>query len=179
MKMILPVLTRVLGERRRKQFRVDRKMMGEKHVKVTWVRIKIMNNMVFVGLDQKLLSANGGSMNFKDVVNEEENLEGKSKSLTRLDVSENLSEIILGKNMRSEIRQHAHDAEFDANLLLAVLKKYFDSKSDKDYNNIMRNFVTLPSDGLASICKGAIQKIGLRRMRRQKKLKDHDIVLAL
>ena len=79
--MILSVLTRVLGERRRKQFRVDRKMMGEKHVKVTWVRIKIMNNMVFVGLDQKLLSAIGGSMSFKDVVNEEENLEGKSKSL--------------------------------------------------------------------------------------------------
>ena len=49
-----------------------------------------MNNMAFVGLDQKLLSTIGGSMNFKDVVNEEENLEGKSKSLTSLDVSENL-----------------------------------------------------------------------------------------
>ena len=136
----------------------------------------LMNNMAFVGLDQKLLSTIGGSMNFKDVVNEEENLEGKSKSLTSLDVSENLSEIILGKHMRSEIRQHAHDAEFDAKLLLAVMRKYLDSKSDSDYNYIMKNFVRLPSDGLASICKEAIQMIGLRRMRRKKKVKDYDIV---
>ena len=127
-----------------------------------------MNNMAFVGLDQKFLSTIGGSMNYKDVVNEEENLEGKSKSLTSLDVSENLSEIILGKHMRSEIRQHAHNAEFDANLPLAVMTKYLDSKSDSDSNDIMKNFVRLPSDGLASICKEAFQMIGLRRMRRKK-----------
>ena len=107
-------------------------------------------------------------MNYKDVVNEEENLEGKSKSLTSLDVSENLSEIILGKHMRSEIRQHAHNAEFDANLPLAVMTKYLDSKSDSDSNDIMKNFVRLLSDGLASICKEAFQMIGLRRMRRKK-----------
>ena len=78
--------------------------------------------------------------------------------------------------MGSEIRQHAHDAEFDAKLLLAVMRKYLDSKSDSDYNYIMKNFVRLPSDGLASICKEAIQMIGLRRMRRKKKVKDYDIV---
>ena len=31
----------------------------------------LMNNMAFVCLDQKLLSTIGGSMNFKDAVNEE------------------------------------------------------------------------------------------------------------
>ena len=59
-----------------------------------------------------------------------------------MDVSENLSEITLGKHMRSEIRELTHDAEFDANLLLPVMKKYLDNKSDSDYDFIMNNFVS-------------------------------------
>ena len=53
--------------------------------------------------------------------------------------------------MRSEITQHAHDAEFDANLLLKVMKKFLDNKSESDYDYILKNFVKLPND-LASSC---------------------------
>ena len=115
-------------------------------------------------------------MYFKDVVNNEVDLEGKSKSLTSLEVKENLSEIILGKHVRSEIRQHAHDAEFDARLLFAVMKKYIDNKGQREKDFIIENYVRLPSEDLSRICKEAIQMIGLRRMRRKKNLKDKDIV---
>ena len=134
-----------------------------------------MNNMAFVDLEEKLISTIGGSMNFKDVVNNEVDLEGKSKSLTSLEVNENLSEIILGKHVRSEIRQHAHDAEFDAKLLFAVMKKFIDSKRQREKDFKIEKYV-MPSEGLSSICKEAIQMIGLRRMRRKKNLKDKDIV---
>ena len=134
----------------------------------------LMNNMAYVGLDEELLSTIGGSMNFLDVVKEEENLMGKSKSLTSLSVSENLSEIILGNHMRSEITQHAHDAEFDANLLLKVMKKFLDNKSESDYDYILKNFVKLPND-LASSCKLAIQMIGIRRLRKKPKVNHFNI----
>ena len=74
--------------------------------------------MAYDGLEERLMSAIGGHLSFYEVVANYPMFDGKSKSLVKLDVDENLSAQILGKQVRREIEENAHDAEFDGNLLL-------------------------------------------------------------
>ena len=54
----------------------------------------------------------GTAIDFLQVVSNDAQFEGQSKSLTRLDVHKNLSELILKEDLtRQELEENAHDAE--------------------------------------------------------------------
>ena len=59
------------------------------------------------------------------VVGNDQQFEGKSKSLTKLNVDKNLAEQILKEDLtRQELEVNAHDAQFDSVLLYRVLIRY-------------------------------------------------------
>ena len=68
----------------------------------------------------------GGVLDFQTVVDDDSRLEDTPKSLTKLREEEKiLSEVILGEKItRQELIDNAHDAMFDAELLLRVFNAY-------------------------------------------------------
>ena len=116
--------------------------------------LTLLNSMAYVGLEERLMSAIGGHLNFYEVVANDPMFDGKSKSLVKLDVDENLSEQILGKQVRREIEENAHDAEFDSNLLLRVMKGYFEGEEAR-----LEKYVKEPSEELVGDCRRRMNRI--------------------
>ena len=81
----------------------------------------LINQMTYCGLGTKFMQSFGRAIDFLQVVSNDDQFEKKSKSLTRLDVPINLSELILKEDLtRQELEENAHDAEFDSVLLYRV-----------------------------------------------------------
>ena len=86
----------------------------------------LLNSFALVGLDTELVEVIGGVLDFQTVVDDDSRLEDTPKSLTKLREEEKiLSEVILGEKItRQELIDNAHDAMFDAELLLRVFNAY-------------------------------------------------------
>ena len=133
--------------------------------------------MARVGLDKELVENIVGCLNSLEVFNDDEQFDGKSKSLSSLKKNKNLAEEILGSKIsREELANAAHDAEFDAILLGKVWAKYLAAWSPEPVSVIVDNYMD-PSANLIRDAQNFITKIGDRRRRRVKPVKDYGVLI--
>ena len=119
----------------------------------------------------------GTAIDFLQVVSNDAQFEGQSKSLTRLDVHKNLSELILKEDLtRQELEENAHDAEFDAVLLHRVWLRYLSNMTGLDATEIVNNFSLKADDRMLDNARLFISKIASKRNRKLKTGNSHGIV---
>ena len=124
-----------------------------------------MNNFALYGYEEKLARTIRGVLDFQNVVNDEPSLNKGSMSLVKLDTEENLTERILGSQIsRDELREGAHDAQFDADILMRVLKGYM-TTYEKDLEEIL-SAKLLRSQDLVRLAESRVARIMNKRMKK-------------
>ena len=119
----------------------------------------------------------GTAIDFLQVVSNDAQFEGQSKSLTRLDVHKNLSELILKEDLtRQELEENAHDAEFDAVLLHRVWLRYLSNMTGLDATETINNYSLKADDRMLDNARLFISKIASKRNRKLKTGNSHGIV---
>ena len=89
------------------------------------------------------------------VVSNDAQFEGKSRSLTKLNVHTNLSELILKEDLtRQELEENAHDAEFDSVLLYRAWQRYLSNMPGLDATETIKNFSLKADDRMLDNAKG-------------------------
>ena len=95
----------------------------------------LMNNFALVKQDEVLVESLRGAVDFVQVIKEDGNYPHASStmSLTKVNPKKpNLSETVLGKELNKNDLSEAHDASYDARLLMRVVEKYCKNSSDMD-----------------------------------------------
>ena len=130
--------------------------------------VSLLNNFALYGYEEKLARTIRGVLDFQAVVLDEPSLNKGSMSLVKLDTSENLTERVLGSMIsRDEIKEGAHDARFDADILMRVLKGYM-TTYDKDFEEILFGKM-LRSQDLVHLAESKVNKVMNRRLKRMSK----------
>ena len=137
----------------------------------------LINQMTYCGLADQFMQSFGRAIDFLQVVSNDEQFEGQSKSLTKLNVHKNLSELILKEDLtRQELEENAHDAEFDSVLLYRVWLRYLSNMTELDATETINNFSLKADDGMLENARMFISKIASKRNRKLKSGKNHGIV---
>ena len=127
--------------------------------------VSLMNNFALYGYEEKLARTIRGVLDFHNVVNDEPSLNKGSMSLVKLDTEENLTERILGSQIsRDELWEGAHDAQFDADILMRVLKGYM-TTYEKDLEEILSGKL-LRSQDLVRLAESRVARIMNKRMKK-------------
>ena len=130
--------------------------------------VSLLNKFALYGYEEKLARTIRGVLDFQAVVLDEPSLNKGSMSLVKLDTSENLTERVLGSMIsRDEIKEGAHDARFDADILMRVMKGYM-TTYDKDFEEILFGKM-LRSQDLVHLAESKVNKVMNRRLKRMSK----------
>ena len=136
----------------------------------------LLINMATVGIDKEIVENIVGCINSLEVMNDDEQFDNKSKSLSSLKKSKNLAEEILGSNIsREELSNTAHDAVYDSLLLGRVWAKYLAAWSPEPESIIVDNYMD-PGANLIRDAQSFISKIGDKRRRKVKPVKDYGVL---
>ena len=136
----------------------------------------LLNNMATVGIDKEIVENIVGCINSLEVLNDDEQFDNKSKSLSSLKKTKNLAEEILGSNIsREELSNTAHDAVYDSLLLGRVWAKYLAAWYPYPVSIIVENYMG-PGANLIRDAQSFISKIGDKRRRKWKTVKDSGVL---
>ena len=137
----------------------------------------LVNQMTYCGLVDQFMQSFGRAIDFMQVVSNDAQFDGKSKSLTKLNVHTNLSELILKEDLtRQELEENSHDAEFDSVLLYRVWQRYLSNMTGLDATETIKNYSLKADDRMLDNARMYISKIASKRRRNLKVGKSHGIV---
>ena len=127
----------------------------------------LINQMTHCGLAEQFKNSFWGAIDFMQVVSDDSEFNEKSKSLTKLNVNKNLSELILKEDItRKELEENSHDAEFDSVLLHRVWMRYLESLTAMDARMLIQNNCMKSSEHMLENAKIYICKIASKRRRK-------------
>ena len=131
--------------------------------------ITLLNSFALVGYDKALVEVIGGVIDFQEVLADDERLNDIPKSLTKIrGECKNLSETVLGDQVtREEILKRAHDAMFDAELVLRVFKAYLHPPWSSSSEFVEDTYI-VPASSLIEKAKMKISRMILKRSRKLK-----------
>ena len=141
-------------------------MWCQAHFGVLWGDIvTLLNNFAAVAKDVELVESISGSVNFLNVIEDDENYpEDSTKSLTKITKSKpNLPETVLGSEFDKNMIDEAHDALFDSKLLMRVVEKYCSVSLPID---LLADTYLIESDKLIQKVKTKVNK-GMRKKQGQ------------
>ena len=133
----------------------------------------LVNNFALVGLDKNLIDSIGGVINFIDVVSDDVRLASSYKSLTKLrEGGLNISQTVLGDDFKKFDLKKAHDALFDAELLLGVIEAYLQPPWSVKFEALVDVYL-VPSKNLINHVQTCISILRRKRERKVKKLDEN------